>query len=91
MGLVLDNLPIAAGNAKLTRYVIDADHGNSYAAWLKMGSPLQLSDERYLELEKGGKLAALGSEEEIRVQDGKAQLRFCMPRQAVSLIVLTWM
>jgi xylan 1,4-beta-xylosidase len=89
--LVLNNLPIAAGNAKLTQYRIDADHGNCYAAWLKMGSPLPLSDEQYSELEKAGQLVALVPQEFLRVENGKVDLRFPMPRQAVSLLVLTWM
>ena len=89
--LALDNLPIANGNAKLTQYRIDADHGNSYAAWLKMGSPLPLSDEQYSELEKAGQLVALVPKKNVSVEDGKVDLKFPMPRQAVSLLVLTWM
>jgi xylan 1,4-beta-xylosidase len=89
--LALDNLPIATGNAKLTQYRIDADHANSYAAWLKMGSPLPLSDEQYSELGKAGQLVALVPQKNVRVKDGKVDLKFPMPRQAVSLLVLTWM
>jgi xylan 1,4-beta-xylosidase len=88
--LALDNLPIATGNAKLTQYRIDADHGNSYAAWLRMGSPLPLSEEQYSELEKAGQLVALVPQKMVRVEDGKVDLKFPMPRQAVSLLVLTW-
>jgi len=89
--LALDSLPIATGSAKLTQYRIDADHGNSYAAWLKMGSPLPLSDEQYSELEKAGQLMAFVPQENVRIEDGKMDLKFPMPRQAVSLLVLTWM
>jgi xylan 1,4-beta-xylosidase len=89
--LALDNLPIATGNAKVTQYRVDADHSNSYAAWLKMGSPLPLSDEEYSELEKAGQLVALEPQKSVRVEDGKVDLMFPLPRQAVSLLVLTWM
>jgi xylan 1,4-beta-xylosidase len=89
--LALARLPIASGHAKLTHYRIDADHGNSYAAWLKMGSPLPLSAEQHSELEKAGQLAALAPQEDVRVEEGKLDLKFSMPRQAVSLLVLTWM
>ncbi len=89
--LALDNLPIATGNAKVTQYRVDADHSNSYAAWLKMGSPLPLSDEEYSELEKAGQLVALEPQKSVPVEDGKVDLMFPLPRQAVSLLVLTWM
>jgi xylan 1,4-beta-xylosidase len=88
--LSLDNLPFASGDVTLTQYIIDADHSNSYAAWLKMGSPLPLSDEQYSELEKAGQLAELEPQKNLRVEDGKLDLNFTLPRQAVSLLVLTW-
>ncbi len=42
--LALNNFPFASGDAKMTRYSIDADHSNSYEAWQRMGSPQPLSD-----------------------------------------------
>jgi xylan 1,4-beta-xylosidase len=88
--LALENLPIASGNATLTQYRIDSGHGNSYAAWLRMGSPLPLSDSQYSELEKAGQLAALVPQKNVRVEVGRVDMKFPMPRQAVSLLVLTW-
>ena len=88
--LALNNLPFANGTAKLAHYRIDADHSNSYQAWLKMGSPLPLSDKQYAELEKAGQLAELEPQKNLRVKDGKLDLNFTLPRQGVSLLVLTW-
>ena len=85
------NLPFANGDATLTQYRIDADHSNSYAAWLRMGSPLPLSAEQYAQLEKAGQLAELKSPQRVRVKNGRLDLHFELPRQAVSLLVLTWM
>ena len=90
VNLTLDNLPFANGAAKLAHYRIDADHSNSYQAWLKMGSPLPLSDKQYAELEKAGQLAELEPQKNLRVKDGKLDLNFTLPRQGVSLLVLTW-
>ncbi len=90
VNLALDNLPLANGGVKLTQYRIDADHSNSYAAWLKMGSPLPLSDTQYAELEKTGQLAELEPQKDLHAQAGKLDLNFALPRQAVSLLVLTW-
>ena len=40
VNLALNGLPLKNGEAKLTQYRIDSDHSNSYAAWLRMGSPI---------------------------------------------------
>ena len=79
VNLTLDNLPFANGAVKLVHYRIDADHSNSYQAWLKMGSPLPLSDKQYSELEKAGQLAELEPQKNLRVKDGKLDLNFTLP------------
>jgi xylan 1,4-beta-xylosidase len=88
--LSVDNLPFANGNAKLTQYRIDADHSNSYETWLKMGSPLPLSAKQFSELEKAAQLAKLELPGHLRVKNGKLDLQFSLPRQAVSLFVIEW-
>jgi xylan 1,4-beta-xylosidase len=88
--LALDNLPFANGDVKLTQYRIDANHSNSYEAWLRMGSPLPLSETQFAELEKAGQLAELEPPKNLRVNDEKLDLKFPLPRQAVALLVLTW-
>ncbi len=90
LDLTLAGLPFANGDATLTQYRIDADHGNSYSAWLKMGSPLPLSDGQHAELEKAGQLAELEPAKTLTVKDGNAEIKVSLPRQAVSLLVLTW-
>ena len=88
--LALDNLPFKNGDAKLTHYRIDADHSNSYEAWLRMGSPPRLSDKQFAELEKAGLLGMAGQPERIRVENGRANFRFNLPRQAVTLLIVDW-
>jgi xylan 1,4-beta-xylosidase len=88
--LALDNFPFADGDAKMTRYGIDADHSNSYEAWLRMGSPQPLSDKQFSELESAGQLAMLDQPESLRVENGSATVKFNLPRQAVTLIVVDW-
>jgi len=90
LDLALENLPLANGEATMTRYGIDADHSNSYQAWLRMGSPQPLSDKQFLELEKAGQLAILGRRETLRVENGSATVKFNLPRQAVNLLVVEW-
>jgi len=88
--LALNNLPLKNGKATLTQYRIDAGHSNSYEAWLRMGSPQSPSPAQYAELEKAGQLAQLGKSETVRVNDGKAEVKFKLPRQGVSLLLLNW-
>jgi xylan 1,4-beta-xylosidase len=78
------------GNASLAHFQIDENHSNAYAAWKRMGSPHQPTPEQYAQLEKAGQLTAVGPTEIVRVENGKATLRLTLPRQAVSLLKLTW-
>ena len=55
-----------------------------------MGSPQQPTPEQYAQLEKAGQLAALGASETVRVQNGQAVVKLKLPRQAVSLVQVTW-
>jgi xylan 1,4-beta-xylosidase len=87
--LRLTGIPFANGVATLTHYRVDADHGNSYAAWLRMGGPTPLSPEQHAQLEKAGQLAELGPPEKIQVENGGATVKFNLPRQGVSLLLLT--
>jgi xylan 1,4-beta-xylosidase len=90
VNLNLTGLPTKTGECELRQYRIDANHSNSYEAWKRMGNPMQPSAEQYAELERAGRLAELGQPTRIRPQDGTAQLHVDLPRQAVSLLVLTW-
>jgi xylan 1,4-beta-xylosidase len=87
--LRLTGLPFRNGKAKVTHYRIDAEHSNSYQTWLRMGSPLSLTETQYAQLEKAGQLAELGSPENAIIKDHAADLRFNLPRQAVSLLIIS--
>jgi xylan 1,4-beta-xylosidase len=81
-------LPVASGSATLTHYRIDGEHSNSYAAWRKIGSPLAPNDKQYDALEKAGKLAPLAGAATVSIEQGTAMLKFNLPRQGVSLLVI---
>jgi len=55
-----------------------------------MGSPQQSTAAQYAELEAAGQLALLGSPEWLSASQGTLSLTFPLPRQAVSLIRITW-
>ena len=80
-----------AGTGKpllLQHFRIDKNHSNAYEAWKRLGSPAQPTPGQYEELERSSQLSLLGSPEWVRPENGKGVIRFSLPRQAVSLIVL---
>ncbi|HMI20931.1 MAG TPA: beta-xylosidase [Sphingomonas sp.] len=89
--LQLAHLPKAfAHGALLVHYRIDRDHSNAYAAWQAMGSPIAPTNDQRQALLRAAQLAALESvPPAIAVAHGAAQLDFILPRQGVSLLVLT--
>jgi xylan 1,4-beta-xylosidase len=90
VSLEVGALPTAAAAVSLVHYRIDAGHSNAYSAWKQMGSPVAPTREQYTQLEATSELAVLERREAVAVRDGTASLALTLPRQAVSLLVLTW-
>ena len=90
VSLSIDGLAMKQGPARLQHFRIDADHSNAYTAWQRMGSPQAPTPEQHTRLEKAGKLTAMQGPATIDVADSRAMLRFTLPRQAVSLLVVEW-
>ncbi|WP_037478658.1 GH39 family glycosyl hydrolase [Sphingomonas sp. PAMC 26617] len=81
--------PFSAG-VVLTQYRIDPRHSNSFAAWKDMGSPLAPTDAQRAVLLKAGALASIETDPARLSKDGRdAELTFTLPRQGVSLLVMT--
>ena len=79
------------GKAKLQHFRIDTTHSNAYTAWQRMGSPAKPTAAQYKQLEQASELAALKvRRRRVDVTDGRATLKFALPRQAVSLLVVEW-
>ena len=72
----------------LQHFRIDKNHSNAYEAWKRLGSPARPTPGQYEELERSSQLSLLGSPEWVRPRTGEVTIRFSLPRQAVSLIVL---
>ncbi|HMP81764.1 MAG TPA: beta-xylosidase [Verrucomicrobiota bacterium] len=89
--LAVAGLPANASESKLTHYRVDEFHSNAYDAWRRMGSPIAPNARQYQLLQEASNLATLtNAPATIRVEDGKATLKFTLPRQGVSLLVLDW-
>jgi xylan 1,4-beta-xylosidase len=87
----VDGLPAGVAVARLQHYRVDEFHSNPYGAWLRMKSPAPVNKEQYLQLVAASELAPLeNSPATIAVAGGRAGLKFSLPRQGVSLLVLDW-
>jgi len=75
---------------RLVEYRIDEKHTNAFTAWKAMGSPQSPTQEQYVLLEKKGKLTAMGDLQTIQITGGLATIPLKLPRQAVTLLVLSW-
>ena len=88
VALTLEGVNFAKANVQHFR--IDQEHSNAFTAWTKMGSPQNPTAEQYAQLEKTGRLAALESSKSVQAENGRLNLAFALPRQAVSLLVFAW-
>jgi xylan 1,4-beta-xylosidase len=89
--VTLRGIPSSVQRALLQHYRIDATHSNSYTAWKAIGSPQHPTVAQYASLQNSSRLESLASPVWVDVQeDGKIILPLSLPRQAISLLVLTW-
>ena len=87
--LVVTGLP-ARSRVLARHYRIDAGHSNAYTFWKQLGSPQNPTPEQYTAMEAAGQLQMLDSPHWVGTREGKAELSFSLPRQAVSLVQLSW-
>ena len=90
ISLAVEGLGLKQGKAKLQHFRIDGEHSNAYTVWQGMGSPPKPSAAQQAQMEKASELAMLPGHSGVDVADGRAMIRFTLPRQGVSLIVLEW-
>ena len=90
VALTLAGLPASATRARIARYRVDGEHGNAYAEWRRMGAPIAPNDAQYQRLLGAARLDSLSTDAPRRLATGELALRFRLPRQGVSLVVLDW-
>lgn len=88
--LTIDRVETKSGKAVIEHYRIDDNHSNAYTVWKNMGSPQNPSEEQIKTLKKASRLTLLEPSKEIDCRNGQCILKFAMPRQSVSLIVLSF-
>ncbi len=90
VNLRVAGVPTAAREVLLRHYRIDRDHSNAYTAWVAMGSPQNPTAEQIAELKAAGQLRMLESPRWMKVANRTAEISFALPREAVSLVELSW-
>jgi xylan 1,4-beta-xylosidase len=90
VSLTISGVPANAKRVLVRHYRIDQGHSNAYTLWKKMGSPQQPTPEQYAQLEAAGQLQLLTSPEYVNAKNGAVELRFNLPRLAVSLVQVSW-
>lgn len=88
--VAIDGIPAGVKKVLLEHYRIDDTHSNSYSVWKAMGSPQAPTSEQYARLKEAGQLELLHSPEWLDVHDSKVTIDTNLPRQATSLMRLTW-
>ncbi len=88
--LKLTGVPATVKRVRLVHYRIDRDHSNAYTVWKQMGSPPAPTPEQTAQLQAAGQLQTLGSPRWIANEAGTVEVKFSLPRQAVSLLEFSW-
>jgi xylan 1,4-beta-xylosidase len=88
--VVLNIKGIPSVQATVTHYRIDNEHSNSYEVWKKMSSPQDPTAVQIAELVEAGQLETLSNPEEIKITKAGATIKMQLPRQAVSLIKISY-
>jgi xylan 1,4-beta-xylosidase len=88
--VALTFLGIPTEKVEITYFRVDENHSNSYEKWKKMGSPQEVNEEQFAELEKAGKLEMIDKPKTKKVKQGVYSMTVELPGQAVSLLVLKW-
>lgn len=90
VALRVTGVPTTVPRVLIRHYRIDRDHSNAYTVWQTMGSPQSPTPAQYAQLEAAGQLQSLGSPAWVAARNGVVELPFELPRQAVSLLQISW-
>jgi xylan 1,4-beta-xylosidase len=88
--LDVTGIPGNLTQVKKSEWRIDENHSNAFTAWKAMGSPETPNPDQYKQLEAAAKLTAFTNPGTTAATDGKTTIKLNLPRQAVSLIELSW-
>jgi xylan 1,4-beta-xylosidase len=83
------SLPAEMGErVKVTHYRVDSTHSNAFTKWVELGSPQNPNPKQIEQLKEAMQLQTLEPIKTIEVKNQQVNLKFKLPRHAVSLIIL---
>jgi xylan 1,4-beta-xylosidase len=82
---IAENIPFK-GTCKISRYVIDKDHSNAYAEWVRQGRPDYPAGEQCIAIQKRSVLELAEPIQTAAAIDGKLKLAFDMPIKSVTFM-----
>lgn len=88
--VIIDMTGIKKDKVLIQHYRVDQEFSNSFSLWKRFGSPQNPSEDQIKELEKAGQLHSYSSPEWEKTENTTITIKTTLPRQAVSLIRLTW-
>jgi xylan 1,4-beta-xylosidase len=88
--LVIGGLPAKTTRGLVEHFRVDASHSNAFTAWKDMGSPQSPTPAQYEVLQSAGQLQLLTSPAWTPIAQGAVHLQFALPRQALSLVRISW-
>jgi xylan 1,4-beta-xylosidase len=88
--LVITGLPANTKRGLLEHFRVDSNHSNAFTRWKEIGSPQSPSENEYQLLQSAGQLQLLTSPAWVETKDGRVQVHFVLPRQALSLLRFSW-
>ena len=88
--LALAGLPDGKTSLRLTHYRIDDRHSNAFTVWKDQGSPQAPTGEQIAQMQQAAQLTSLEAPQTMQAENGAANVRFALPRQAVSLLMFEW-
>jgi xylan 1,4-beta-xylosidase len=88
--LAVTGIPPAVKQVLIEHFRVDGSHSNAYAEWQRLGSPTHPSADEYWRLEDSGQLQQLTSPQWRKVTEGQITFELALPRQALSLLRITW-
>jgi len=90
VSLSVTGMPPAVKQVLVEHFRIDDSHSNAFAAWQRLGSPANPSADEYRQLEDSAQLQQLASPQWRKATESQIRLEFTLPREALSLLRITW-
>jgi xylan 1,4-beta-xylosidase len=88
--LEIFGIPANSKRVLFRQYRIDQAHSNAYTVWKQFGSPQNPTPKQHAALEAAGQLQQFESPMWMEIHEGAVNLDLVLPRQAISLLQVTW-